>query len=299
MPHETLRDRVRRHARQRLGEPLQRHVIARVRRLRNAGRGYQPIFVAGASGSGTSLVAASLAQRFDCAGLVYESNLQVSRSSFLYVPDIDVFASPSAYQNAMGPQESWSVDLARDDMLEMYRSYAWGPSDVVVDKGPDTNLLRAEFLARCFPEARFVLIYRDPVANIEGLRRKWKTFGSASLGECIRFYSDVHERFLAALPSFPERVLAVEYEKLVDRYDETLSRIGERFELEAARRRLRLPTRPNLEGMGVRNVRGSRIGVVKDATRRAVDRLDPADAERIRAALGPLHARLRSLPFGV
>ena len=50
--------------------------------------------------------------------------------------------------------------------------------------------------AECFPDARFLLVVRDPVANVEGFRRKWPTFGRAPLSDSIGFYRRTHERFL-------------------------------------------------------------------------------------------------------
>ncbi|UCE87505.1 MAG: sulfotransferase, partial [Deltaproteobacteria bacterium] len=215
--------------------------------MRNSGRNYRPIFVAGASGSGTSFLAVALGQRFDCAGVIYETNLQVSKRSVLYVPPIDVFESVASYQHAMGPHESWSVEAGRRDLLDLYRSYGSGRSDVVIDKGPDINLLRAGFLHRCFPDGRFLLVFRDPVTNVEGLRRKWPTFAHDPLAESIRFYAEIHERFLRETEAFPDRVIAVEYESLVEHHEETLLAIGRRLGLAPARRQRRLRPAANVE----------------------------------------------------
>ncbi|MCI0422338.1 MAG: hypothetical protein L0312_24470, partial [Acidobacteria bacterium] len=57
--------------------------------------------------------------------------------------------------------EEWSVERGRADLLRMYRSHASGTSPFAVDKGPNTNLVRAGFLARCFPDGRFVVVFRS------------------------------------------------------------------------------------------------------------------------------------------
>jgi hypothetical protein len=291
-------DRVRLRLQWRLSQPFDRRVRAPIRRLRNAGREYKPIFVAGASGSGTSLLTLAIGQRFDCAGVVYESDTQISERSFLHVPPLaSSFASVASYQRHIEPRESWSVEMGRRDLLDLFRSYSSGASDVMIVKGPDINLLRASFLNSCFPDARFLLIFRDPVVNVEGFRRKWPAFGNDALSETIRFYAEIHERFLSAAEAFPERALAVEYEALVAHPDEALAEIGERLGLRQARRRMRLATQPNREGKGIRNVRGGQIGVVTDANRRALERLDPAEVEEIRSTLDPLYRRLRDVPF--
>jgi hypothetical protein len=289
----SLADRIRRRLRWHVSQPFDRHVRAPLRRLRNAGRDLTPVFVAGASGSGTSLLALSLGQRFEFAGVVYESNLEVAERSFLYVPLIEAFATPADYQRHMSPGPEWSVLQGRRDLLDCYRSHCDGPGRFVVDKGPDIHLLRAAFLHRCFPEAHFLLIFRDPIANVEGLRRKWPTFGRAPLDATIDFYRTCHERFLDDAVAFPERVVMIEYERLVEDVDAALDALGRRLGLVPARAVRKLLTKPNVEGQGIRNVRKNEIGVVTDANRRSRERLGPGDAERIEAALTPLLTRLR------
>lgn len=290
-----LVERARGRLRRDVLEPLEHRVRAPLRRHWNAGRVYRPIFVAGASGSGTSLLAVSLGQRFDCAGVVYESGLQMSPRSPLYVPPIETFASVADYERRLAPDPAWDVDEARRDLLAMYRAYAWGPSDVVIDKNPNASLLRVAFHARCFSDARFALVFRDPVANLEGLRRKWSPFSEEGLEESIRFYRACHERFLAESEPLGERAVVVEYESLVRDPDAILARLGAALDLAPARRARKLRSYPNVEGRGLRNVHRSRIGVVQDASEQARKRLPAGDVARIEAALEPLHRRLREL----
>jgi hypothetical protein len=293
----TLADRARRRFRRHVAEPFDTRVRARARRWRNAGREYRPIFVCGAAGSGTSLLAVSLGQAFDCAGVMYESTFQVERRSFLYTPHPNVHPNVAAYLRSMQPSGEWSVDAGRRDLLWCYRGHSSGPSDVVIDKGPDANLLRIAFLARCFPEGRFVGIFRDPVANVEGFRRKWRVFRDDSLMACVRFYVDIHEAFLREAEAMPERAVLVEYERLVEDPKATLFAIGARFGLAPAHAKRRLWTSPNVEGMGIRNVTGGEIGYVRDADARARARLRPEELALLDAALRPLHERLRRSPL--
>lgn len=291
-------DRVRNRLQTLLGVPLERRVRAPLRRLRNAGRHYQPLFVSGASGSGTSLLAVALAQRVDCAGLVYECDDQISHRSFLHVPTLARFPSVAEYERFITPRECWSEERGRADLQAMLRAYATHPGEVVVAKGPDIHLVRAGFLHDCFPEARFAVIFRDPVANIEGLRRKWRVFAEDTLEECIRFYRSIHEIFLAEAKRFADRVLFVDYAELVEGPDSELDRVSERLGLAPARRRLAVPDAPNAEGKGIRNVRGNRVEMVTDADRRARQRLAPEEVAVIERSLRPLHVRLREAARG-
>ncbi len=293
MSQLSLSERLRRRFRRSVLAPLDARVAGPVRRRRNARRSFRPVFVTGAMGSGTTLLAFSLGQRFEFACMIAESAHQVAKRSFLHSPGVDAFPSVRAYEEAIRPGAGWSVEQARDDLLWLYRSHATGRSDRALDKGPNTNLLRAGLLARCFPEGRFVVVFRDPVANVEGFRRKWRAFGGDSLDECIRFYAALHESFLGQAAAFADRVVFVEYEALVRDYDARLGSLARRLELEPARSRRRLAQRGNVPGQGIRNVARGRIGVVHDANQQAYGGLSELEASRIREALAPLHARLR------
>jgi hypothetical protein len=274
--------------------PLDASLGVRFRRLRNAGRDYRPIFVAGAMGSGTTVLAFMLGQQFECGSLVAESARQISRHSFLYTPHLSEFPSIRAYEGAISPKEEWSVERGREELLDLYRSFGSGPGEVAIDKGPNTNLMRAGFLAQCFPEAQFVCVFRDPVANVEGFRRKWETFGRDSLEESIRFYELVYERFFELAGCFPGRFCVVEYEAFVARTDATLAALAGGLGLEPAKSRRRMAYRPNVPGQGVRNVHRSRIEIVGGSTSDSYARLEPEAVARVKEALGALHERMRA-----
>lgn len=288
----SLRQRLQRRVRQRVLSPLDTRVGGALRAQVNAGRVYRPIFVAGAMGSGTTLLGLSLWQHFDIAAVIRESLHEIAPSSFLHGHKPQHFPSVRAYEESLLPRANWPVEPGRAALLAMYRRNAWGWSDVALDKGPNGNLVRASFLARCFPEGRFVLIFRDPVATVEGFRRKWEPFHSESLAESIRFCRSIHERFLEAMWEFPERVFALRYESLVAKHDEALALLGEALDLAPSRRARRLEARPNFEGCGIRNVQDGRIGIVTDANRSSYERLDRHEVAQIHDELGPLYERM-------
>lgn len=287
-----LSDRIRRRLRRDVLEPLRRHTVMPYRSWRNAGRTYRPVFVTGAMGSGTTLVALSLAQRLDCAAVIPESAHAVREDSFLHVPPLGSFASVAAFQASLAPAPDWTVEEGRDALLQLFRTHANRSGNVVIDKGPNAHLARSAFLRSCFPDARFVLVFRDPVVTIEGFRRKWPLFGNDTLDASIRFYADLHEQFLKDTGLRTDEVVLVCYETLVSHYDAMLDALGSRLGLRPATRRRGLETRANVEGQGIRNVRRNRIEVDPDANRKSYARLSEAEIARIQAELGPLHRHL-------
>jgi hypothetical protein len=292
MSQLTLYERLRFRFHAHVVDSLSPRLVEPYRLWRNSSREYRPIFVAGAMGSGTSLLAIALGQRFEVAGVLYESARQISRGSFLYEPHMDEYASIAEYERGIRSKESWIAEGGRRDLTSLYRRHASGPGDWVVDKGPNTNLLRAGFLATCFPDAAWVVIHRDPVASVEGFRRKWNTFGRESVEANARFWVSAYEHCLRELDALDRRVLVVEYGGLAANSDDVLDELGRQIGLASASRRTRLRSRVNVEGWGIRNVARNEIGVVQNADQRSIARVPADDAAKIRAICDPLAAEL-------
>lgn len=267
----------------------------RVRRLATTGLAYRPIFVAGVMGSGTSLLAHSLGQRFKVAGVATESALQVPRTSFLRMPELETFDSVSSYERAIQPGNEWSVEDGRAALVALYRKVSQRRHPAVVDKGPNTNLTRAVFLAACFADARFLLVLRDPVANIEGFRRKWPTFGREPLTESIRFYDSVHQRFLDFAEAHRPSVAVVSYDALVRDRDAVLDGVGSWIGLTPARRPNPVAVKVNDTGKGLLGHDRSSIRTLLDRDVQARARVPEHERELIDVSLRPLLERLSEL----
>jgi len=165
-------------------------------------------------GSGTSLLAAKLMKRFVCSGVVWESALAMRAGSPLHMFPMDAYPTLEHYR-AAADMPCGLVEMARKDHEQLYNTVAANRGRHVVDKAPNVSLLRADFLAECFPTAPFIVIFRDPAANIEGFRRKWPLCRHASLEANIDFYEWLHARILASSAEQSGRVHWVEYERLV------------------------------------------------------------------------------------
>ncbi|MDP2582462.1 MAG: sulfotransferase [Candidatus Palauibacterales bacterium] len=268
---------------------LRRSIGGAGRRLLNAGATYRPIFVTGAVGSGTTFLALKLARTYECAGLVLESAHHVGPRSVLRVKSLGRVGSPRQYLEAVRPRPSWSADEIRRDLTALYRSVAFHSGSRVVDKGPVATMMRASVLHDAFPRADFVLVYRDPVVNLEGFRRKWDLFRNADLGSLIDFYAEIHDAFLGFRNAHPERTTVVGYEDLVTggeaRWDELARRLG----LVETRRELRLRAPRHL----VEDDRSNRA-IMETARQRAAEHISSDERRRIEWELAGLHRRLES-----
>jgi hypothetical protein len=202
------------------------------------------------------------------------------------------FDSMDEYVAGIRPSPGWTVEEGRRDLLALYRSHASRPGEAIIDKGPNTNLLRADFLARCFPEAAWLVIYRDPVSTVEGFRRKWPLFGHESAEANARFWADAYQCCLAQLDALGRRVTIVDYSSLAAGMDEVFAKLGRELGLEPATGRRRLRSVVNIEGFGIRNVSHSRIGVVGDADARSLARVCDEDARVIRGVSDSVRSAL-------
>jgi hypothetical protein len=251
-------------------------------------RRFTPIYVCGVAGSGNTLLAGLLHQRYATCAFLRESALRADERSPLRMEKAVTYGTLARFRAALEIPAGATVRAIRDASLRLYRREAEYPkaSRFVVDKGPNAHCLRAAWLKRAFPDARFVLIHRDPAANVEGLRRKWpEIFGAAPLEEVCDFWRDLHGRFLADTRPFSRDVLVISYAELVADPEARLREAAWFCGLRARTGRQLLGDLANEPGKGLRNVVGGEIRVVGNADRAARERLPAPERAIVQARL--------------
>lgn len=104
-------------------------------------------------------------------------------------------------------------------LLDQWRPHWDMSKKVLLEKTPQ-NLVQTRFLQAMFPEARFVIVQRHPIAVSLATRRWSRT----SLYSLIEHWLRCHEVFEADRPHL-DRVLVVTYEELVRRPEATLRQV--------------------------------------------------------------------------
>ncbi len=113
------------------------------------------------------------------------------------------------------------MDAVRQAGLHIYSQLSHSDSIYFLDKTPRYHLI-AEQIFQTFPDARFIVLWRNPlavVASMLGFRPPWNLYD---------WYIDLYKGFenlIAFEFAHRDRILSVRYEDLVQNKDETLARI--------------------------------------------------------------------------
>jgi hypothetical protein len=255
---------------------------------------YQPLFICGTSGSGTTLLTKLLMQHFELGGLLVESACSSSPESVLYMKGVMYYDSLDDYRQALYLPEDLHVQTLRDACQETYQQMlADAPSPVILDKGSNSHLVRARQLKQAFPEAKFLVIFRDPVSNIEGWYRKWpKLFGPEPVEHLCEFWETLHLAFLKEIESFREDVYAISYEQFVQDPQQYLQAISTFCNLSPREALFKLKDKENIPGKGLRNISDGVIEVVTDSTAFSRQNLSPEVVKTIESRLTETHLSL-------
>lgn len=258
---------------------------------------FRPIYLAGVAGSGTTLSSSLLDQHFKVAAALHESAREAARTSPLYMRNIEWHDSvPQYYRHLFFDAHVTAADV-RKWSLRLYRDSARYPkvSNAVIDKAPNSHLVRMKLLHAAFPDARVLLVFRDPVANIEGLRRKWpKVFGAAPIGEVCEFWEKVHRQFERDVAGFEGHVRWYEYERLVANPEGWLEETAGFCGLERRAEPRQYKDKPNEPGKGLRNVSEGVIGIDPGAVAPKPGTLSAGEVDEIRARLSAVHDSLKA-----
>ena len=270
-----------------------------LRRLGDAD--FEPLFICGISGSGTTLISALLDQNYDNHLALRESARHPLADNLLWLDKTEAYENLDNYLQALYGAEGVSPARVRQATLNLYRRLARYPrtSSMVLDKAPNSHLVRIGQLLEAFPNSKAVLIYRDPVEMIEGLRRKWpKPFGNAKLDVLIAFWKDMHTSFLDQTARKADRCLAYSYAHLVAAPEQVQDEIADSAGLQKRESPIALKDKANKPGKGIRNVVAGKIHIVRDAGKKSRENVSAEEATLIEEQTKPVLARLAERAVG-
>src|SRR4051812_32224235 len=191
------------------------------------------VFIGGLHRSGTSPLTRLLAAHPQVSGFagtgVPEDEGQHLQDVY---PSARAHGGPGQFANHPGAHLTEGSALATPanaDRLWSAWSAHWDLSrPVLVEKSPP-NLLMTRFLQALFPNARFLVIVRHPVA-VALSTRKWRR--TTPLLQLVEHWVAAHETFLADAPSIAH-LHVVTYEHLVTNPHDVLPAIADFLELDS------------------------------------------------------------------
>jgi hypothetical protein len=270
--------------------------VGPAKRVVNRSLEFNPLFITGIIGSGTTLVTELLKSNFEFGSVYMETAHMLPRKSPLAINKPNDFGSVREYIDAMPFPKSASIEQVRQHHQNAYRFHAsWRPDLLnAIDKCPNYTLARSADLKKAFPNARFIVIFRDPVANTEGLQRKWRLFKEAGPEQSMRLYEELYERFLKEAEDFTDSVIYLDYDAFVKSPDKLYSYLGEEWGMTRleGQRKVR---KPSARKGGLRGVTQGSVKIDQTASRRSRDSVSAEIVENIDRELAVLHGRLKSL----
>lgn len=258
---------------------------------------FDMVFITGVSGSGTSLLHKLLDQRYENA-----ASITIKKRTFdqtpLKINTVDSYQSLLDYRNHISIPDTFTDRKIRSSYLTLYRNTLYRKtcsnkrnSNIILDQAPILYQVRAKRLKAVFPQAKFLLIFRNPIMSVEGLRRKWKLYRNADLAELCDFWETLHRKFIADTASFASDVMGISYERLIQAVDPSLAEVAHFCGLKLREQPKPIKARPNIPGKGLRNVINGTIQVVPEPTPRVFS-LRNEELEFVNERLTPVYNEL-------
>ncbi|MGB8914354.1 MAG: sulfotransferase [Candidatus Sulfotelmatobacter sp.] len=182
------------------------------------------VFVGGLHRSGTTLLTHCIGEHPE-ASCFQNTNVSEDEGQHLqnvYPPAIRI-GGPGSFGFSREAHLTEKSRLVRRDtrarLLDAWKPFWDCSKQVLVEKSPP-NLIRARFLQAIFPDARFVMIVRHPIAVTEATQKWSKT----SLLSMLDHWVICHQYFLQDVSEL-RHVLLIQYEELVSNPAPVLERV--------------------------------------------------------------------------
>lgn len=136
--------------------------------------------------------------------------------------------------------------LVRDFAISLYSSVAPSEAIYFLDKTPRYSLIAQE-LFEVFPDAKFVFLWRNPLAIVASIVKRWSGGRWFLCPNTIDLFEGL-ANLVSAFIGNSERVVAIRYEDLVTHPDVELGRLSEYLSVAVDTASIRPPSSVDLTG---------------------------------------------------
>lgn len=258
---------------------------------------FEPIFICGVSGSGTTLISSLLDQNYDNVCCLHESALQIQNNSPLKMKNVGYYHTLENYYNNMFLKSQTTIKAVYESTYKLYYSHfnKMSQSNIVFDKAPNVHCVRTKYLKSAFPQSKFILVFRNPVDSIEGLRRKWSVFRCAKLEELCDFWESLHKIFLEETQDFQSEVTILCYQDIINNTDKVMNSIAKIYDLTKRNILKSYPEQNNIPKKGLRNVIDGKIVIDKSSISKLDFALTQEECDFIYQRLFPMYKELKKI----
>lgn len=168
----------------------------------------------------------------------------------------------SEFAQALPEGQSQYNRAMHDFALNLYRQQSHPDTLYFLDKTPRYSLI-AEELVEVFPDAKFVFLWRNPLATAASFTRTWGK--NAWRPQRYRFdFQKGLPRMQKACHMAGEKAFSIRYEDLVSDYEASMARLWEYLEID--------PVTPSLSDEGMRGNMGDRYQSGKPVSQASLEK---------------------------
>lgn len=260
-----------------------------------------PFYISGISGSGTSLITGLMDQHFINSCTINESTLAFDDNKLLKAQSVKELGGFYEFEK----QVFRYIDVnkkkqIRKECVELYKKVAKTEHvKNVFDKSSNYHLINAELMKRAFPNSKFVIIFRNPLENIEGLQRKWNEFKCTNIKHLSRYWINCYNRFIKFEESSLNKndFIYIDYDKLIGHPNQVINEIQSLYKFEKRDNKKYYENKENNPGKGLRNVFNGEIIISNKYKELFKENLSARDIKDIKEITFSTYKKLKNKAF--
>ncbi len=194
-----------------------------------------PIYIFHLPRSGSTLLQRLLATHEQVATaseshllLPFLTTLQHRETYSLYNHDFTVWAIKEFYQTLPGKREAYLAEI-RELILRLYSQAAGQNKTYFVDKAAAYHLILEEIF-QLFPEAKFIFLWRNPLAVISSIMNTWNNGRWNIFNYDVRLFDGL-PHLISAYQNHSEDAHSLKYEDLIQNPESEMAQLFDYLEL--------------------------------------------------------------------
>jgi len=222
--------------------------------LKSINEDFKNILIIGSTNGGTTLLTALLYQNYKIDSYLKESQFDFNVKSAFYIKRSVYFQNFKDYFNTISFTDFDIINFKKA-CLSIYKLRSkpnFNQINTVIDKSPNVHFYRLKVYHKCFSNLFPIVIFRDPVEVISGMKKKWILFRQASIKDLAFFWVDSYNQIFEFENFTDLKLLFINLEKLKNDTDNSLKSIEDFTSIEKRKIPLSIKHSNSKQGKGLR-----------------------------------------------